>query len=53
MDPLSSLALTVVAIGVLTYSVYGAVRKGVRDGLRDDRARLQKEDEASRQGRIQ
>ncbi|MGM1018864.1 MAG: hypothetical protein ACQEW8_15120 [Actinomycetota bacterium] len=39
MDPLSSVALIGLAIAVLAYAVYGAVRKGVRDGLHDDRER--------------
>ena len=50
MDPLSLLALTAVTIGVLAYAVYGAVRKGVRDGLKDDRERLRAEEHADQNG---
>ena len=52
MDPLSLLALTAVTIGVLAYAVYGAVRKGVRDGLKDDRERLRAEEHADQNGEM-
>lgn len=53
MDPLSLLALTALGIAVLAYAVYGAVRKGVRDGLSDDRERVRAEEDAHQKGKIE
>lgn len=50
MDSLSSLALSVLAIVVLGYIVYLAVRKGIRDGLRDHEHRRSAESSGQRDG---
>lgn len=34
LDPLSALALSVLSVAVFAYVTYGAVRKGVIDGLK-------------------
>lgn len=51
MDPLTLLALTTLAIAVTGYIVYLAVRRGVRDGLKDrdaERAQEQTEPEVQK-----
>lgn len=51
MDSLTLLALTALAIAVTGYIVYLAVRRGVRDGLKDrdaERAQEQTEPEVQK-----
>ncbi|WP_460944115.1 hypothetical protein [Okibacterium endophyticum] len=45
MDPLSGLALLVVAAGIFFYALYGVIRRAVSDGIRDAEKAIKKETE--------